>query len=74
MTTMAQLFRAMIAARDELGRGEKHHLRFFVDDEIRRSHIRQNLPRGTDGNFDGYRKRISIGTRCSDPRMPIPPL
>jgi 50S ribosomal protein L16 3-hydroxylase len=59
ITTAAELFRAMVAARAKLGQNEKRHLRFFVDDEIRRSHIRQNLPRGTDANFDGYCKRIS---------------
>ena len=58
MTTTAQLFRAMIAARDELGSGEKRHLRFFVDDEIHFSHVRKNLPRRTDGDFNGYCQRI----------------
>ncbi len=58
ITTTAQIFRAIVEARDELGRAQKRHVRFFVDDEIHRSGVKRNLPRPTDGNFNGYRERI----------------
>jgi ribosomal protein L16 Arg81 hydroxylase len=63
LITTSQLFSAMIAAREELGRCEKRHLRFFVDDEIHFAHVKRHLPRPADRSLHAYRKRITESVR-----------
>jgi hypothetical protein len=58
VATPAEVFAAIIAVREKLARNEKRHLRCFVGKEVRRSGLRNNLPRSRDGDFVGYRKRV----------------
>jgi hypothetical protein len=58
MGTATEVFAAIVAARETLARNEKRHLRCFVGKEVHRSGLRRNLPRSSDRDFLGYRKRI----------------
>jgi hypothetical protein len=65
MATAAEVFAAIIAVREKLARNEKRRLRCFIGKEVRRSGLRRNLPRLSDGDFVAYRKRIrqSLGDK-----------
>lgn len=58
LATPADVFADIVAVREKLARDEKRHLRCFIGKEVRRSGLRGNLPRSSDGDFVRYRKRI----------------
>jgi hypothetical protein len=63
IATAAEVFAAITAVREKLARNEQRFLRCFIGKEVRRSGLRGNLPRSSDGDFVGYRRRMRHSLR-----------